>query len=108
MGLHSAARSDRSLGEGCPGRPARATFELDVGRDAARTVAGVMLVVYLLIPLMLVVSAALFVAAALARAWWSGHGARDPVSSIHSFHRALEAMQPDSARVDATPPTLRP
>ncbi len=50
---------------------------------------------YLLIPLMLVV------AAALAWSWWSGHEVRDPTSSIDSFHRALEAMQPRSARVGA-------
>ncbi|MDP8929935.1 MAG: hypothetical protein M3O70_15545 [Actinomycetota bacterium] len=61
--------------------------------------------IYSLIPLMLVVAAALVVGAALT--WWFGHGARDPVSSIHSFHRALEAMQPDSPRVGAPPPTRR-
>ncbi len=54
--------------------------------------------VYLLVPLMLVV------AAALAWSWWLGHEARDPISSIHSFHRALEAMQPQSARVGTPQP----
>lgn len=44
--------------------------------------------VYLLIPLMLAVSAL------LAWSWWSGRIGRDPVSSIDSFHRALDAMQP--------------
>lgn len=55
-------------------------------------------VAYLLVPLMLVV------AAALAWAWWSGHEARDPISSIDSFHRALEAMQPHSGRVRGSHP----
>lgn len=54
--------------------------------------------VYLLIPVMLAVSAA------LAWSWWSGRIGRDPVSSIDSFHRALDAMQPtlnrDPAPVD--------
>lgn len=54
--------------------------------------------VYLLIPLILVV------AAALAWSWWSGHEVRDPTSSIDSFHRALEAMQPHSARVRSPEP----
>lgn len=44
--------------------------------------------VYLLIPVMLGVSAV------LAWSWWSGRIGRDPVSSIDSFHRALDAMQP--------------
>lgn len=44
--------------------------------------------VYLLIPVMLAVSAA------LAWSWWTGRIGRDPVSSIDSFHRALDAMQP--------------
>lgn len=43
---------------------------------------------YLLIPVMLAV------AAALAWSWWSGRIGRDPVSSVDSFHRALDAMQP--------------
>ncbi|MFN2556973.1 MAG: hypothetical protein ABR592_08895 [Nitriliruptorales bacterium] len=55
-------------------------------------------VVYVLVPLMLVV------AVALAWTWWLGHEARDPVSSIHSFHRALEAMRPRSARSAAPVP----
>lgn len=32
--------------------------------------------------------------AALAWWWWAGRLARHPKSSIASFHRALEAMQP--------------
>lgn len=43
---------------------------------------------YLLIPVMLAV------AAALAWSWWSGRIGRDPASSVDSFHRALDAMQP--------------
>lgn len=54
--------------------------------------------VYVLVPVMLVV------AVALAWSWWLGHEARDPVSSVHSFHRALEAMQPHSARGGAPQP----
>lgn len=54
-----------------------------------------MLVVYVLIPLMLVILVA------LGWTWWLGRVARDPVSSIDSFHRALEAMQPQSGRVRA-------
>lgn len=34
--------------------------------------------------------------AALAWWWWAGRLARHPESSIASFHRALEAMQPGS------------
>jgi hypothetical protein len=44
---------------------------------------------YVLVPLLVVV------AVALARVWWSGRASRDPVASVDSFHRALEAMQPE-------------
>lgn len=44
--------------------------------------------VYLLIPVMILVSFA------LAWMWWSGRLDRDPVSSVDGWHRALDAMQP--------------
>ncbi len=78
------------------GCPARATFGIRRRRELSGPPVGVMPVVYVLVPLMLVV------AAALAWTWWLGHEARDPVSSIHSFHRALEAMQPQSAQAEAS------
>ena len=44
--------------------------------------------IYVVVPLMAAV------AAALAWSWWSGRARRNPLSSIDSFHRALDAMQP--------------
>lgn len=59
--------------------------------------------VYVLVPLTVAV------AAALAWIWWSGRDARDPVSSISRFHRALDAMQPggsgNDGEVTARPPS---
>lgn len=44
---------------------------------------------YVLVPVILVVVAGLL------WTWWSTRTERDPVSSVDSFHRALEAMQPE-------------
>ena len=39
------------------------------------------------------------VVGALVWTWWAGRSARDPISSVDSFNRALTAMQPsDHAR----------
>lgn len=38
----------------------------------------------------------------LASSWWSGRRGRDPSSSVHHFHRAMNAME------SATPPRPRP
>ncbi len=49
---------------------------------------------FVLVPLMLVA------AVSLAWLWWNGRAGRDPVASIDSFHRALEAMQPGERRIE--------
>lgn len=46
--------------------------------------------VYVLVPLMIVV------AVSIVWNWRADRVGRDPVSSIDSFHRALEAMQPQT------------
>jgi len=46
----------------------------------------------------LVVAVMFAVAGGLAWSWWTGRSSRRPVASVHSFNRALEAMQPDELR----------
>lgn len=46
--------------------------------------------------LYLLILVATLVVATLGWTWWRDRGGRDPVSSIASFHRALDAMQPGS------------
>lgn len=36
----------------------------------------------------------LLVAIGLGWSWWSSRSDRDPAASVHSFHKALDAMQP--------------
>ncbi|MBW3576141.1 MAG: hypothetical protein KY462_00065 [Actinobacteria bacterium] len=43
---------------------------------------------FVLIPIMVIV------VCVLAWSWWSGRVARNPVTSVDNFHRALAAMQP--------------
>lgn len=54
---------------------------------------------YVFVPLIVLVAAGLF------WTWWSSRTDRDPVSSVHSFNRALHAMQPGQRDTSADPDT---
>lgn len=55
---------------------------------------------YVFVPLIVVVIAA------LAWSWWTARADRDPAASVHSFNRALSAMQPGGH--EATPSAPQP
>lgn len=44
--------------------------------------------------LLISVPLVLVVVTAVVWTWWASRSGRDPVSSVDSFHRALDAMQP--------------